>query len=155
MEESIIHGHPVRCLTKTTDWLGLDKPLLYLADEVIERRIPACSSSYWELSFIVCKDAQQVLAHWHRNHSQQNVPHLSRVLTQEAPSCCQHWQILQGNVGTYQRIADEEWCNILLGGNNRWQRKVSLNLSLDFVGYSVLESYLIKNEDTGSTINMR
>ena len=46
---------------------------------------------------------------------------------------------------------NEEWCDILLGGNKRWQQKVSLNLSPDFVGYSVLESYLIKNEDTGST----
>ena len=48
-------------------------------------------------------------------------------------------------------MANEEWCDILLGGNKRWQQKVAVNLSPGFVGYTVLESYLIKNEDTDST----
>ena len=152
MKESIIHGHPVRCLAKATTWPGLYKPcVLYLADAIIERRIPACSSSYWELSFTVCKDAQKVIAHWHQDHKKQEVPHIPRVLTLQTPSCCQHWQIIQGNVGTYQQMADEEWCDILLGGNKRWQQRVAVNLSPGFVGYTVLESYLIKNEDTDST----
>ena len=36
MKESIIHGHPVRCLAKATTWPGLHKPcVLYLADAII------------------------------------------------------------------------------------------------------------------------
>jgi hypothetical protein len=145
MEASIIHGHPVRCLAKATTWPGIHKPcVLYVADAIIERRIPACSSSYWELTFTVSEHAQRVIAHWHQNHNQQNVPHIPRVLTLQTPSCCQHWQIIEGNVGTYRQVENEEWCNILLGGNKRWQQRVAVDLSPGFVGYSVLESYLIK-----------
>jgi hypothetical protein len=150
LQKSVITKQTVRCLARTPEWVNIKHPLMYLADAVVTRRVPACSSSYWELSFTVSETTQRMIAHWHEDQNQKTSPQLPRVLTNSNPSCCQHWDILEGSMGTYRNIAGKGWHEILLGGNSRWQKKVSLELDPRFMGYSVLESYVLKNDGSGS-----